>query len=83
LTWTDPDANGSPITGYKIYFLSGDNSYVEETLQCDGQSATVLENRYCSYDLKTLDDPPFSIAQGDDISIKVAATNDYGDSELS
>lgn len=36
ITWLDPADNGSPITGYKLYFLASDGTYKEESTECQG-----------------------------------------------
>jgi hypothetical protein len=42
VTWLDPAENGSPITGYKLYFLAHSGEYVEESAECLGSTEFVL-----------------------------------------
>jgi hypothetical protein len=61
ITWNDPIANGSPITAYKIYIIDSTSVYVEESIECDGTSSTVIINRECQVALSTLTTAPYSL----------------------
>jgi hypothetical protein len=61
ITWNDPIANGSPITAYKIYIIDSTSAYVEESVECDGTSSTVITNRECQVALSTLTSVPYSL----------------------
>lgn len=79
IQWTAPLENGTPITGYKIYFRQSDDTYSQESTHCSGASTATS----CTVPLATLTAAPFLLSLGDNINIKVTAVNAYGDSELS
>ena len=82
IVWTQPDTRGDPITQYLIEFGDAvDNSvWVTYTVECNGQSQTVIEFRTCSVDMSffisqlrySLDDP---------IKARVTAYNLKGQSD--
>jgi hypothetical protein len=79
-----PITNGSPITGYKIYILQHDGvTYTQETVDCDGLSESVINNRECYIYLDTLIVEPYSLVLNEEIWAKIIATNFYGDSPFS
>lgn len=42
ISWVPGSDNGSPITAYRIYFKTNVNTYVEETINCDGSDTTIV-----------------------------------------
>jgi hypothetical protein len=55
VTWSMPETNGSPITGYKIYVQEhGTSVFTQETSECDGSDSTVITDRTCSISLSLL-----------------------------
>lgn len=86
IEWNDPIANGSPITGYKLYVRSGDDiTYTQENLpvECDGLNSDVIDNRICTISLETLKAVPFSLIKDDSVWVKIISQNLYGDSVIS
>jgi hypothetical protein len=56
---------------------------VQESVECDGTSATVISDTLCSISLFTLIEAPYSLVQGESIYAKIVASNFYGDSPIS
>jgi hypothetical protein len=84
IQWSDPITNGSPITGYKIYVKhEADATYTQESVECDGTSSTVINDRECQISLVTLRAAPYSLVLGSSVSVKVESVNVYGDSAQS
>jgi hypothetical protein len=82
VAWEDVTANGSPVTGFKLFILKhGSTDYIEETVDCVGTS--VFDNRICYVNLDTLTAEPFNLILDEEIYVSVVATNVYGDSALS
>ena len=81
--WNQPVANGTPITGYKIYIRKADLLYIVDQSVCNGLNTAVVINQQCTVPLSKLTAAPFSLLKGYGIFIKVIATNAYGDSPLS
>ena len=81
VAWSLSTTNGSPITAYKVYIKqNGSTTYTQESVDCDGTSATVISNNYCSINISTLLASPYNTAAADSIYAKVSATNVYGES---
>lgn len=80
VTWTEPSARGTPITGYKIYIRKSDLTYAQEPISCDASASLALT---CSIPLSTLTATPFSLVNGQSVKAKLIAINLYGDSGLS
>lgn len=79
-----PIENGSPITEYKVYIREHDSDvYTEESVDCVGDSLSVIQNRECYIYLDTLTVPPYSLELNEEVWAKVIATNFYGDSPYS
>lgn len=73
--------NGDPIISYKIYIATHNNaSYALCLTECNGGTAIVAQNRMCIINLSTLTASPFNLVQNEPISVKVTATNTYGES---
>lgn len=51
---------GITITSYKILFKQSDGTYTESA-DCNGSSATVITNLYCTINLSTLTSSPYSL----------------------
>jgi hypothetical protein len=82
--WDDPIANGYAIHEYKIYILESDGvTYTQESVECDGTSAHVVNNRQCDISLLALRSTPYDLVQGDSIYTKIISTNTYGESIMS
>lgn len=76
--WTEPNDNGSPILGYKVYIRQSDDvTYTQETANCD-VSAT-----QCEIPIADLRDVPYSLPWGSNIYAKIKGYNTYGDSAMS
>jgi hypothetical protein len=56
---------------------------VTETVACDGTDSTIITNTQCTVPLATLIVAPFELALGDQINVKLTASNAYGESPLS
>lgn len=80
ICWTAPYDSGSPITSYRIYFKTADNSYSEELNACNGADAQVISDLCCTVPLATFKEAPFNLFAGDHIYAKASAINDYGES---
>lgn len=78
--WDAPVANGTPLTGYKVYIRQSDQQYVIDTSVCNGFNTNVILNTECTLTLNKLITTPFNLLKGYSIYIKVAAVNAYGDS---
>jgi hypothetical protein len=81
--WSAPVANGKPITSYTIYFRQSDDTYSTEVVNCDGTDATIIANTQCTVALSVFTAAPYSLLQGENLNIKLTATNDYGVSPMS
>jgi hypothetical protein len=74
VTWTAPNNNGSPITGYKIYLQGSGGSYIEEATHCPS-SSTLVTARSCTIPLTSLIATPYSLSLGDSVYAKIIASN--------
>jgi hypothetical protein len=81
--WDAPQENGTPITGYNIYFRKSGDMYETELVDCDGSDSTIRTDTTCTVPLATFTASPFNLVQGDQINLVVSAYNDYGESPLS
>ena len=81
ITWTEPVANGSPFTAYKILVQEKESgTFTQESIDCDGTSANVIANRECTIDLETLKASPFNLVKDDPVNVRIVSVNVYGDS---
>jgi hypothetical protein len=60
--WDTPADNGTPITGYNIYFRKSDDTYETELVYCDGTDETIIADTECTIPLATLTSSPFTLA---------------------
>jgi hypothetical protein len=80
VSWSLPSDNGSPITAYKIYLKEKvSESYTQESVDCDGNDATVISNRFCYVSTNTIASSPYDLIGGDSVWAKVIAVNVYGE----
>jgi predicted phage tail protein len=48
--WAEPSDNGAAVTAYRIELWDPSTAaYVEDTSRCDGSSASVISDRYCTF----------------------------------
>ena len=84
ITWQEPVNFGStPITNYTIEIRQADNTTFSQTAECNGALVTIRDTRICSVLTSTLVAPPFSLAWGQSVFARVAATNIKGTSSFS
>jgi hypothetical protein len=82
VTWELSSENGSPITSYSIFVKeNGSDTYTQESVDCDGTSASVIANRGCFIYLSTLIVEPYNLVKDESVLVKVVASNLYGDSD--
>jgi hypothetical protein len=43
VTWSAPLDNGSEITSYTVTIRSSVDTYLEETVNCDGQTSSIVD----------------------------------------
>ena len=78
ITWVAPDANGTPITGYKVLWVTSDGAtFSEETTNCDASSSI---DTTCTIPQSSLTLSPFSLGLFDLVKAKVIAVNIKGES---
>ena len=83
IAWSEPVANGSPITAYKVSVRNKAGAFTQETVECDGSSPQVVQNRQCTIPLNTLMAAPYNLVQTDSVVAVVVSVNVYGDSAAS
>jgi hypothetical protein len=80
VTWSEPVANGSPITALKIFIRRKDLTFTQESVECVGTSTTLIASRSCSISLATLKASPYLLVKGDSVVAQIFSVNVYGDS---
>ena len=84
ISWSEPVTNGSPITSYSVFVKKhAEETYIQESVNCQGSSAFTVTNRQCSIALATLIVTPYNLVLNEGIYVKVISTNVYGDSPKS
>ena len=84
ISWDQPAANGSPITGYKIEIQSSEPTvYVESLDHCDGSKPEVVALNYCLVPMQTFSEDPINLVQGQLIIVQLYAFNNIGLSDPS
>lgn len=85
IQWTAPSDQGSPITAYRIQvkLRAGEFDYEEQLDYCDGTSAQIVEDGYCTVLMSVFGDAPYLLFIGDHIYAQVLAINYYGESDYS
>jgi hypothetical protein len=83
IQWTAPNANGQPITRYRIQIQQSNSVYSEDLVNCDGSNAAIVAALKCTIPLATLQAAPFSLVLGNSVLAKATATNVYGESAFS
>jgi len=79
--WSDPVANGSPITGYDVSVETTDGvTYEPEQADCTTSASTT---RSCQISLETLKAAPYNLVKDQSVYVKIVSKNLYGDSEVS
>jgi hypothetical protein len=77
-------ARGSPVTSVQVWIRESDGlTFTTESIYCIPNDATVLSTMSCSVPFSVLISEPYSLPYGSSVFAKVAATNDYGTSEIS
>lgn len=62
LVWSAPDNGGSPITAYSVNIRTSDGlTYIEDTVNCDGSSSTIVAEATCSVPTSVLLSAPFNL----------------------
>lgn len=68
VSWPQPVTNGSPLTSYKVFIREADGvTYTQESVDCDGNSQTVIDNAECFIFLDTLIVHPYSLSLNEEI----------------
>ena len=82
IDWTTPtDEGGLTITGYVLQIQHADNTWSQETANCDGvNNATVKSNTACTIPASVLRASPFYLASSASVTAKVVASNSLGSS---
>jgi hypothetical protein len=79
--WASPNMNGSPVTSYRIFIREHNSqTYTEESVECDGTSATVVSARECYINLATLQAAPYNLVKDENVFAKISSVNVYGES---
>lgn len=82
-SWTEPSDNGAAVTAYQVELWDPSTStYVEDTVGCNGASASVISARSCSFVFTELMST-YSYAVGARFVARARAYNDDGWGELS
>ena len=82
-TWSAASENGDPITSYTLYIYSKSSlTFTSASANCDGTSATIIQNLYCEIDFSILKSS-YGYSDLDIPQAKIAAANSYGSSILS
>jgi hypothetical protein len=81
--WDAPAANGLVITSYSVQFRRHDSLYYEDDTECIGNDADLLSLTECTIPLQKLLGDPYLLNVGEDVNVKISATNAYGTSDLS
>jgi hypothetical protein len=80
IDWTEPANNGAAITSYTILIQQSNGVFSEDITNCDGSDNTIVTSSQCTVPLSTLTSAPYSLSLGNDVNVKVIATNVKGDS---
>lgn len=84
VSWPQPITNGSPLTAFKIFILESDGvTYTQESVDCDGNSQTVIDSNQCFIYLDTLTAAPYSLSLNEEVWAKIQTQNYYGWSPIS
>jgi hypothetical protein len=79
LAWTEPSDNSAEITQYKVEILDRNGAaWNEDTTNCDASDAVVMAAFSCTIPMSALIVAPFSLLQGDLISVRASALNSNG-----
>ena len=81
--WTEPNTQGTPIIGYKVYIRAADQTYIHESANCLGYLEVVISTQQCSIPLDVIHSAPYSLILGNSIYAQVIAENFYGFSPMS
>lgn len=82
--WSAPASNGSPLLAYEILFSTtpGGEPTAEDSAYCDGSVAAVVAARECTIPMSQFwlatAGSPFGFVQGDQLSLKIRASNSMG-----
>jgi hypothetical protein len=74
ISWPLPYNGGSVVTGYYVYLLSSNGSFIQESTYCFN-STTLLTTRTCTLPIAILTLTPFSLNLGDSITVRIVAVN--------
>lgn len=83
IEWKAPNANGSPITSYRITIKQRDGTFTEDLTHCDGQNSFIVTFKSCTIPLLILQTSPYNLQLGDSIIAKATCSNVYGESAFS
>lgn len=78
VSWSAPNSNGSPITGYIVTFRDTLGNYNLLLDVCDGAKPEIVASLRCTVPLDKMYSSPFNLVLGDHIYAKVVAINSYG-----
>jgi hypothetical protein len=79
MIWKMPYNGGNAISAYIILFAdSTGNNFYPINSYCDGNSPSIVSQRYCDIPFTTFRDAPFNLAQDQLVKAKLAATNIIG-----
>lgn len=82
--WALATDYGSPVTSFKVYVLNNaQDQWIQESVDCDGTSQTVIDNLSCFIYLDTLITAPYNLVLAESVQVKVIAENFYGQSDYS
>jgi hypothetical protein len=81
--WDEPTNNGKELTHYTIYFRQSDDTYSTQLTYCDGTDSTIIFATQCTIPMSVFTAEPYSLTLGQNINIKLTATNEYGTSSMS
>jgi hypothetical protein len=82
IAWTAPDNNYDTITRYEVQIRNSELDWIENTLTCDGADETIKQNTECYVSLLSLLSGQYNLLQGENVNIRVAATNNIGTSDF-
>jgi hypothetical protein len=90
LRWTPPSPDpvmdyGEPIRGYKVYIRHQDGvNFSIDLSSCDGENdESVIASASCIIPMSNLQAPPFNLAYGTGVLVKVVAFNSIGEGPAS